>query len=198
MPGEIKEINVSQLVNYYENPRHAIGSSEEDTLEKLFNAVGIQYMLNLAEDVQKNGLLGNQQIVVVYSEPIQKYVVYEGNRRVAAIKLLIDPDWFKFLDKPTIEKAKKIGQQSKILDTIKCYVTDEQEAFFIMERLHSGEDKGRGTKQWTPREKEVFKVRQSHEKNLSYLIDFYVKKHFDGLDITTILPPSNAFLTIVK
>lgn len=188
MPGEIKEINVSQLVNYYENPRHAIGSSEEDTLEKLFNAVGIQYMLNLAEDVQKNGLLGNQQIVVVYSEPIQKYVVYEGNRRVAAIKLLIDPDWFKFLDKPTIEKAKKIGQQSKILDTIKCYVTDEQEAFFIMERLHSGEDKGRGTKQWTPREKEVFKVRQSHEKNLSYLIDFYVKKHFDGLDITTILP----------
>lgn len=57
-----------------------------------------------------------------------------------------------------------------------------------MERLHSGEDKGRGTKQWTPREKEVFKVRQSHEKNLSYLIDFYVKKHFDGLDITIILP----------
>lgn len=188
MPGEIKEINVSQLVNYYENPRHAIGNSEEDTLEKLFKAVGIQYMLNLAEDVQKNGLLGNQQIVVVYSEPIQKYVVYEGNRRVAAIKLLIDPDWFKFLDKPTIEKAKKIGQQSKILDTIKCYVTDEQEAFFIMERLHSGEDKGRGIKQWTPREKEVFKVRQSHEKNLSYLIDFYVKKYFDGLDITIILP----------
>ena len=116
MPGEIKEINVSQLVNYYENPRHAIGSSEEDTLEKLFNAVGIQYMLNLAEDVQKNGLLGNQQIVVVYSEPIQKYVVYEGNRRVAAIKLLIDPDWFKFLDKPTIEKAKKIGQQTGTAD----------------------------------------------------------------------------------
>lgn len=113
MPGEIKEINVSQLVNYYENPRHAIGSSEEDTLEKLFNAVGIQYMLNLAEDVQKNGLLGNQQIVVVYSEPIQKYVVYEGNRRVAAIKLLIDPDWFKFLDKPTIEKAKKLGNKVK-------------------------------------------------------------------------------------
>ena len=59
------------------------GVAKEDTLEKLFNAVGIQYMLNLAEDVQKNGLLGNQQIVVVYSEPIQKYgVVYEGNRRL--------------------------------------------------------------------------------------------------------------------
>lgn len=188
MSGVIQEIKISELVNYYENPRHAIGNSEEDTLKKLFDAVGIQYMLNLAEDVQKNGLLGNQQVVVVYYEAIQKYVVYEGNRRVAAIKLLLNPDWFSFLDRATIEKAKKIGQQGGIPDVINCYITDEQEAFFIMERIHSGEDKGRGTKQWTPREKEVFKVRQSHEKNLSYLIDFYVKKYFDGFDITTILP----------
>ena len=67
-------------------------------------------------------------------------------------------------------------------------MTDEAEAFFIMERLHSGEDKGRGTKQWTAREKEAFKVRQSHQKKISYLIDFYCKKYFDDFDITTILP----------
>lgn len=188
MPGVIQEIKISELVNYFENPRHAIGSNEEDTLKKLFDAVGIQYMLNLAEDVQKNGLLGNQQIVVVYSETAQKYIVYEGNRRVAAIKLLMDPDLFGFLDRVTIEKAKKIGQEGNIPDVVNCYVTDEQEAYFIMERLHSGEDKGRGIKQWTPREKEIFKVRQSHVKNLSYLIDYYVKNYFDGLDITTILP----------
>lgn len=188
MAGTIQEINIAELVNYFENPRHAIANSEEDTLKKLFEAVGNQYMLNLAEDVQKNGLLGNQQIVVVYAEEANKYVVYEGNRRVAAIKLLLNPDWFSFLDRATIDKAKRIGQLGGVPEVISCYVTDEQEAFFIMERLHSGEDKGRGIKQWTPREKEAFKVRQSHEKNLSYLIDFYVKKHFDGLDITTILP----------
>lgn len=188
MSGAIQLLKISELVNYYENPRHAIGSSEEDTLKKLFEAVGIQYMLNLAEDVQKNGLLGNQQVVVVYSDAIDRYVVYEGNRRVAAIKLLLNPDSFGFLDRATIEKAKKISQQGEIPNVINCYITNEQEAFFIMERLHSGEDKGRGTKQWTSREKEAFKVRQSHEKNLSYLIDFYIKKFFDGFDITTILP----------
>ncbi len=188
MPGVIRKIKISELVNYFENPRHAIGSNETDTLKKLFDAVGIQYMLNLAEDVQKNGLLGNQQIVVVYSEAVKKYVVYEGNRRVAAIKLLLSPDLFGFLDKATIEKSKRIGSEGEVPDVINCYVTDEQEAFFIMERLHSGEDKGRGIKQWTPREKEIFKVRQSHVKNLSYLIDYYVKRYFDGLDITTILP----------
>lgn len=188
MAGVYKEIKIDELNNYYENPRHAIGNSEEDTLKKLFDAVGIQYMLNLAEDVQKNGLLGNQQVVVVFADAIHKYVVYEGNRRVAAIKLLLNPAQFSFLDRATLEKARKISNQGNIPDAINCYVTDEEEAFFIMERLHSGEDKGRGIKQWTSREKEAFKVRQSHEKNLSYLIDSYMKRHFSGFDITTILP----------
>lgn len=188
MSGIIRAIKINKLVNYYENPRHAIGSNETDTLKKLFNAVGIQFMLNLAKDIQENGLLGNQQVAVVYSDTIHKYIVYEGNRRVAAIKLLLNPDDFGFLDKATIEKAKKIKMQGNIPDVINCYVTDEQEAFFIMERLHSGENKGKGIKQWTPREKEIFKVRQNHEINLSYLVDFYVKRYYDGFDITTILP----------
>ena len=188
MPGTTMLIPIDQLINYYENPRHAIGSNEEDTLKKLFDSVGVQYMLNLAEDVQKNGLLGNQQIVAVFSEEMQKYIVYEGNRRIAVIKLLSDPDRFTFLDRASLERARRIGQQGNIPTEINCYVTDEAEAFFIMERLHSGEDKGRGTKQWTAREKEAFKVRQSHQKKVSFLIDFYCKKYFDDFDITTILP----------
>lgn len=188
MAGETRQISITELVNYFENPRHAIASDEEDTLKKLFESVGTQYMLNLAEDIQSYGLLGNQQIVVVYEETSQKYIVYEGNRRIAAIKLLLNPDWFSFLDKATIDKAKKIAQQGKAPDVINCYITNEEEAFFIMERLHSGEDRGRGTKQWSSREKEAFRVRQTHEKNLSFLIDFYVKKYFDGLNITMILP----------
>lgn len=188
MAGIIQQIDIGEIVDYYENPRHAIATSEEETLKKLFEAVGNQYMLNLAEDILQCGLLGNQQIVVVYSEALRKYVVYEGNRRVAAIKLLLNPENFSFLDKATINKAETISRGGQIPNVIPCYVTDEQEAFFIMERLHSGEDKGRGTKKWTAREKESFKVRQSHEKNISYLIDFYTKKYFDELDITTILP----------
>lgn len=69
-----------------------------------------------------------------------------------------------------------------------CYVTDEEEAFFIMERLHSGEDRGRGVKAWSSREKDVFQVRRSDKKTLSYLIDFYVKKHCDNFDITSLMP----------
>ena len=47
-------------------------------------------MLNLAEDIQEHGLLGNQQIVVVYSESIKKYVVYEGNRLIRWWRILFE------------------------------------------------------------------------------------------------------------
>lgn len=194
MAGKIQKIKIEKIINWSENPRHAIGNNETDTLQKLFDAVGTQYMLNLAEDIQEHGLLGNQQIVVVYSESIKKYVVYEGNRRVAAIKLLMNPEGFNFLDKATIDKAKRIAKNADIIDTLECYVTDEDEAFFIMERVHSGEDKGRGTKEWGAREKDTFQVRRNNVKNLSYLIDFYVRKYYDGLDITTIL----SFTTIQR
>lgn len=187
MQGTLQQIKVNKLVNYAENPRHAVGTNEKDTLEKLFNAVGIQYMLNLAKDIQQNGLLGNQQIVVVSAGSSGKYIVYEGNRRVAAIKLLLDPQKFTFLDKATKEKAMKIREDMEIEDTLLCYVTDENDAFFIMERTHSGEDRGRGPKEWGSKEKETFKARRKDERNMSYLIDVYVRKYCDGIDITSLL-----------
>lgn len=105
MAGEIRRISINEIINYYENPRHAIAMNEKDTLKKLFEAVSNQYMLNLAEDIKNFGLLGNQQLVVVYKDEIKKYVVYEGNRRVAAIKLLMNPSYFDFLDKATHDKV---------------------------------------------------------------------------------------------
>lgn len=188
MSGKVCRIKIEDILNYYENPRHAVAVNEKDTLKKLFAAVGNQYMLNLAEDIQEHGTLGNQQIAVVYSEDQKKYVVYEGNRRVAALKLLHNPDYFDFLDSPTRARAKSIASKGAQIKDLACYVTNEEDAFFIMERTHSGEDKGRGVKSWTAREKEAFKVRRNKSKNLSYLIDIYIKKHFNGFDITTVLP----------
>lgn len=188
MDGVVKGIEISNIKNYFQNPRHEIGLSEEDTLKKLFKSVGNQYMLNLCEDIQTVGLLPNQNIVVVYSVELKTYVVYEGNRRIAAIKLLVDPDSFVFLDKATILKAKKIAQRGPVDAVVNCYVTNEEEAFRIMERIHSGEDQGRGVKSWTSREKDAFKVRRSHETNMAYLIDIWMKKYFQGCDITQTLP----------
>lgn len=186
--GLIKNIEIDDLINYSENPRHEIGVNESDTLKKLFVSVGRQFMLNLAEDIVKHGLLGNQQIVVVQNpEHEKKYIVYEGNRRVAAIKLLKNPEEFKFLDSAFIKKVRNISRGYNAPKTIPCYVTDDENARFIMERIHSGEDKGRGVKQWNAREKDIFKSRQNNTKSMAYLIDVYTRK-FSKLEITQILP----------
>ena len=192
MSGSEKRIKVSNIANYYENPRHPIASDEFDTLKKLFDSVGIPQMLNLASDIKAHGLLPCNRIVVVYSEFLKKYVVYEGNRRVAAIKLLLYPDTFTFLDKATIDKVKKIvsGPGVDLSTSLNCYITDETEAFFIMERLHSGEDHGRGLKSWDAREKENFKVRQGNKQSLSNLI--YLAW---TLLLFYLLQPSNEFST---
>lgn len=195
MTGKLKKIDINRIINYYENPRHETAQDEKDTLKKLFESVGSQYMLNLADDIKKNGLLSNQYIVVVYDNKIKKYIVYEGNRRIAAIKLLMNPIFFDFLDNQTLNKAKKISNQLQSpINQVNCYVTNEEEAFFIMERVHSGEDKGRGIKSWNSKEKDVFKVRRNNKKTLAYLIDFYVKKYFNNLDITSII----SFTTIQR
>lgn len=188
--GVHSEVNVDQINNYIENPRHDIGNSQMDTLKKLFEATGVQYMLNLAKDVLENGFLGCMQPTLVYVEELDKYIVYEGNRRIACLKLLLYPEMFSFLNSASINKIKKMVSDKNLEDMkdVFCYITDEEEAFFIMERVHSGEDQGRGTKKWSPREKENFKVRRNHSKNMSYLIDIYTKKYFDGYDITTLLP----------
>lgn len=116
MSGELCIIKVEDIINYYENPRHAVGMSEKDTLKKLFAAVGNQYMLNLAEDINNNGLLPNQQLVVVYNDKIKKYVVYEGNRRIAALKLLLNLSLFDFLDTASYARAEKLTKKNKESD----------------------------------------------------------------------------------
>lgn len=188
MSGSIRKISIDRIQNYYENPRHEIGTNERDTLKKLFEAVGTQHMLNLAEDIHRNGLMGGQQITVVADTEGKKYTVYEGNRRLAALKLLANPEDFDFLDRTAIDRVKRIIRDGRKISHVDCYITDEKEAFFIMERRHSGEDKGRGIRPWSPREKEAFINRQNNKKSIAYLIDLNIKKYINGFDITTIMP----------
>lgn len=178
-------IDVVNILNYAENPRHDIGTNQIDTIKKLINKVGSQYMYNLASDIYRNGLLGANLPVLVYSSEKKKYIVYEGNRRVACIKFLNDPDILTTIDKALkqrIEKLKKV-EKSAYSSKIFCLITEEEEAFTIMERIHSGEDKGRGTKAWTPKEKAVFKSRLKDKITIELVIANLFEKYFKE-DIT--------------
>ncbi|WP_036081331.1 hypothetical protein [Listeria cornellensis] len=97
--GQTINIKLDELLNDFENPRHDIAVNEEDAVKKLIEKVGGENMLRLAEDIYTSGLIPSNEIVVIYNEVIGKYVVYEGNRRVAIMKILKDPEQFSFLKK---------------------------------------------------------------------------------------------------
>ncbi|EOI56863.1 hypothetical protein I592_02922 [Enterococcus gilvus ATCC BAA-350] len=80
------------------------------------------------------------------------------------------PETFTFLSKNQIDRIKKMKKDNSAkvsLEEIDCLVANEEEAFFIMQRLHSGEDKGRGTKAWNPKEQEIFQLRTNKKTNSS-------------------------------
>lgn len=178
-------INVSNILNYSENPRHDIGTNQIDTIRKLINKVGSQYMYNLASDIYRNGLLGANLPVLVHDSEKKKYIVYEGNRRVACIKFLNEPDILTTIDKALKQRIEKLKneEKSQYSSEIYCLITEKDEAFTIMERTHSGEDKGRGTKAWTSKEKAVFKSRLKDKITIELVIADHFEKYFKE-DIT--------------
>ena len=54
MSGKICRIKIEDILNYYENPRHAVAVNEKDTLKKLFAAVGNQYICLTWQRISKN------------------------------------------------------------------------------------------------------------------------------------------------
>lgn len=180
--SEYKTVNISHILNYAENPRHDIGNNEIDTIKKLINKVGTQYIYNLAKDIYENGLLGSNLPVLVFEPKQEKYVVYEGNRRVACLKFLNNPDILTTVDKALKQRIENLikTETPGYSTEIYCYITNEEEALLIMERTHSGEDKGRGLKAWSPKEKDVFqkrlKLKNSIELVIAELTEKFLKK----------------------
>ena len=184
---DYRTIEIDKLRNFFENPRHETGENEKDTLSKLIRAVGIQQMMNLAKDIAENGLIPGQQLIVVPSNG-DAFVVYEGNRRIAAIKMLLDPSEYSYIGENNTRKLVELSSKNNIPKEFLCYVTDEKEALFIMERRHLGEDNGRGIKNWGAREKGKFGVLQGKKKTMPFLLEKYSRQYLDGFEITTVLP----------
>jgi hypothetical protein len=76
-----------------ENDRHGPLPSEVESIEWLLTNHR-DHMINLAKDLSEHGLSPLDGILVLPAgdESPSDYIVWEGNRRVAALKLLDDPN----------------------------------------------------------------------------------------------------------
>lgn len=90
---DITPINVNQLLFDWENPRLPTNSEELDidSQDSIFDYIQSSYSLReLGQSLADNGYFREEPLQVVSHE--DKFRVVEGNRRLAALKLLTDPE----------------------------------------------------------------------------------------------------------
>ena len=119
--------------------------SEDAAIEWLLTHKA-QHMRNLAKDVVSSGEIYEPPLV---REENGHYVVYDGNRRTATLKLLSEPkntpsqDWAKFFS------DLRSAWPGKFPATIECQVEDDRERLDeILYRRHTGQKGGVGQSQW--------------------------------------------------
>jgi hypothetical protein len=181
-----QEIEVERLLLDPENPRHDIFNAQEDSMRIMLAQEG-QKVLRLAQHIAFHGLNPAETFIAVPApEYPGSYYVMDGNRRLTAIKLLLDPSQPALRTKPSF--AARIAELSKVFDPqpverIRCVVfKDRSEAWPWVELQHAGQQNGVGQLPWDPQVKDRFKKVRGRPTVARQVIEL-VTQH-GGLDDT--------------
>jgi len=144
-----ENIKIEKLHQLTTNPRTIDAVSDFDAVEKLYkvNRQASSHLINLALEIADKGFDENEPIYAVQHGNTNEYDVYEGNRRLAALNLLSDPNKYGFLSK----KHKKVLQQAnldKVPTEVEVTIVNKDEAQRIMARNHDGMQNGIGRVAW--------------------------------------------------
>ena len=136
-----------------------------------------QKLATMAGDIVQHGLDPSAiPIAVRHSGTPTRYVVLEGNRRLAAIRALENPESVA----PTVKNSVllKLRQHSRQyqeapIDTMPCVVVkDRDEARHWIELRHTGLNDGAGTLPWGSDESARFRARSRRPEIHSQALDF--------------------------
>lgn len=137
-----------------ENDRHGSLPSEPDCIRWMLENLGDE-ILNLAKDIAERDLSPIDGILVLPNpETPGDYIVWEGNRRITALKLIDDPN--RCPDLTLRRKLTEISGKAKIQipDAIECIIAPSaEEADRLIELRHQGPQDGVGTLQWDAQQK---------------------------------------------
>lgn len=176
--GEYKTLSLSHLRVNPQNPRYRNPRiSESDAILALFKEIknnpetASQYMLNLIDDIVKNGI-NLAELPIVIPDPLDQniYQVMEGNRRIAALKLLYFPDLAAKIFQAESRSLKRLegfrkvflNQYQEQYKEVLCVVfPSPKEVTHWIYLRHTGENEGRGVASWDKMAKDNFRLRVS-------------------------------------
>ncbi|CAB3819744.1 hypothetical protein LMG26854_01401 [Achromobacter aegrifaciens] len=180
-------IALSKIDYSLENPRFRNAKqSPREALLELMTADTIE----LARHIAKNGLNPMKRMAV--TEQDGRYVTQEGNRRLAALKVLTNRALLDSLEvSKTIKNELKRASPELIasLKTVDCAVFESEAAAAQWVRLeHTGKNNGVGTAQWDREEQQRFESKLTARKPPHLqLLDFMRQLFADDEAISTLL-----------
>lgn len=188
-----KLIDLSFLRLNTSNPRFRKVETELEAVQAILND-NYSKLINLIRDLVEHGLNPSELPIVLEdrAKP-ESYIVYEGNRRIAALRLLKDPE---LLDKVQLSsKTKSIIRELATRTTselfrVRCVVFQkEKDAIHWIYLKHTGENNGIGTVNWTSQQRKNFLQKMGKELPSLQVLHFY--QAFYGSDMLPTVFPSS-------
>ena len=158
---------VASLLLDETNPRFAESVESQRAAANALLADGSTKLLNLAEDIAREDAVNPTELPVLVEED-GNLVVIEGNRRLAALKLLRHPD---LADDPAHEKRlKAIAEVGVGPDEMICYRAESRDAAkHWLDLRHTGENGGVGVVEWEAWQSNNFRRRRGSQADRATL-----------------------------
>jgi len=150
-----KKIKLSDIVLYEENPRFEKAYSETEAIQKIITDQGTK-LVKLAEHIIDNGF--NPIDIPIAIKRNKKYFVKEGNRRIASLRLVNDPN-LVFSNEPLKRKFLLLKSQKSHLAPKVAYCavfTDQRQADEWIRLKHAVNHEGIGTEKWNSQQANRF------------------------------------------
>ena len=168
-------IKTEDLLINLENPRFEPVKNQKEALIIMLKKMKPK-IKKLAEDIVKNGLDPSKPLRI-FKENSGKYSVLDGNRRLTAIKMILNPRIIQ-TDTNTKSFFQKLKKNIKTdLSKLDCVIfSNKKDANHWIELEHTGENSGKGQVPWDPEQKERFKLQNSGStREYTKVIDFMTK-----------------------
>jgi hypothetical protein len=148
-----KPLDVDELSLDLENPRISKAGTQREAIQKIIEDQDIKLVV-LAESIVTDGLNPMDRWLVLKSPTERgKYIVLEGNRRLATIRLLHNTALMNDLEirAPIKKRFQELAEQFdlKAIEPIDCFeIEDRADAATWLTQRHTGENKGSGIVDW--------------------------------------------------
>ena len=178
--SDIIDIPLSDLLV---DPKNARLSEEQVNQQDAILALTAQQgkrLLKLAADIVENGLDPTTLPAVLTTDDQHKrYIVYEGNRRLTALKALETPGSVSAsllpADRKQLHRLSEKYSANPII-SIKCVLfKDEKELNHWVELRHGGQREGIGLVEWGAVEKDRWAARHGQQSPEGQILDFVEK-----------------------